>query len=181
MSSVLGAQARAVNPTTGAIVAQFGVVQPSPSGTPARVGPLGFSTTAGFEVQVTDVFVFGPDLDGNHCLSFADKHLVADLIGDSVADPTYVLRADANYDGSITPSDWVAVCSQWVAAQPCCPADYDASGTVDPDDLSDFISDYFASSIRTDLDCSGVSDPDDLSDYVSLHVVSGGTCPCSCP
>ncbi len=177
LSGVLGAQARAVNASTGAVVAQFGVVQPSPSGSPTRVGPVNFSTSAGFELRVTDVFLFGPDVDGNNYLSFADKHLVADLIGYGVADPTYVLRADANYDGSITLSDWVAVCSQWVAAQPCCPADYDASGAVDPDDLADFISDYFAGSIRTDLDCSGVSDPDDLSDYVSLHFSLAGRAP----
>ncbi len=48
-------------------------------------------------------------------------------------------------------------------------ADFNCSGNVDPDDLSDFISAFFSSPLspRADFDGNGVIDPDDLSSYIA--------------
>ncbi len=50
-----------------------------------------------------------------------------------------------------------------------CPADFNADGTVDPDDLSDFIAGFFAvpPDPRCDLNGDGTIDPDDLADYIA--------------
>ena len=50
-----------------------------------------------------------------------------------------------------------------------CAADFDASGSVDPDDLADFITAYFATSPAADADGSGTVDPDDLADFISRY------------
>ncbi|MBL8756809.1 MAG: hypothetical protein JNK35_00080 [Phycisphaerae bacterium] len=52
-----------------------------------------------------------------------------------------------------------------------CPADFDASGTLDPDDLSDFIACYFSSPPcdRADFDAGGTPDPDDLADFIAAY------------
>ncbi|MBL8757213.1 MAG: hypothetical protein JNK35_02145 [Phycisphaerae bacterium] len=59
------------------------------------------------------------------------------------------------------------------AAEPCS-ADFDGSGSVDPDDISDFIGAYFAGSLAANfnLDC-GV-DPDDLSDFIAAYFLGCG-------
>ncbi len=51
-----------------------------------------------------------------------------------------------------------------------CPADFNADGAVDPDDLSDFITCYFSHPPcpQADLNADGAIDPDDLSDYIAL-------------
>ncbi len=51
-----------------------------------------------------------------------------------------------------------------------CPANFNADGAVDPDDLSDFISGYFSlpPDPRTDYNGDGAIDPDDLSDYIGV-------------
>ncbi len=53
----------------------------------------------------------------------------------------------------------------------CCRADFNGDGSQDPDDLSDFISEYFATpaGVRTDLNSDGATDPDDLSDFISEY------------
>ncbi len=50
-----------------------------------------------------------------------------------------------------------------------CPADFNFDGTVDPDDLSDYIAGYFATppNPRCDGNADGTIDPDDLSDYIA--------------
>jgi hypothetical protein len=50
-----------------------------------------------------------------------------------------------------------------------CPADFDLSGTLNPDDLADFISAYFNAftGLAADFDGSGNIDPDDLSDFIA--------------
>jgi hypothetical protein len=50
-----------------------------------------------------------------------------------------------------------------------CPADFDASGSVTPDDLADFLAAYFADRPGPAADFDGNSEvtPDDLSDYVA--------------
>jgi len=50
-----------------------------------------------------------------------------------------------------------------------CASDFDASGSVDPDDLADFISAYFIASPAADADGSGAVDPDDLADFISRY------------
>jgi hypothetical protein len=56
---------------------------------------------------------------------------------------------------------------------PACPADFDQSGTVDTDDLADFIAGFFAAPPlpSTDFDNSGGIDPDDLADYIAAYFV----------
>ncbi len=50
-----------------------------------------------------------------------------------------------------------------------CPIDVNADGTLDPDDLADFIAGYFAipPAAFADYDASGTVDPDDLSDAIA--------------
>jgi len=52
---------------------------------------------------------------------------------------------------------------------PACPADFDGSGVVDPDDLADFIAGFFSSppDPRTDVNADGTIDPDDLADFIA--------------
>jgi hypothetical protein len=52
--------------------------------------------------------------------------------------------------------------------RPPCPADFDGNGTLNPDDLSDFIAAYFSEppDPRADYDGSGMINPDDLADYI---------------
>ena len=52
-----------------------------------------------------------------------------------------------------------------------CDADFDQSGTLDPDDLSDFIACYFEQPPcdRADFDGSGTPDPDDLADFIAAY------------
>jgi hypothetical protein len=51
-----------------------------------------------------------------------------------------------------------------------CPADFDGSGTVDPDDLADFISCYFNPPCAgADFDGSGIVNPDDLADFIAAY------------
>ncbi|MBL8758793.1 MAG: hypothetical protein JNK35_10225 [Phycisphaerae bacterium] len=54
---------------------------------------------------------------------------------------------------------------------PPCPADFDQSGTIDPDDLSDFIACYFSipPCPAADFDASGTTDPDDLADFIAAY------------
>ncbi len=47
-----------------------------------------------------------------------------------------------------------------------CRADVNADGQVDPDDLADFIGDYFGGRESADFNLDGVVDPDDLSDCI---------------
>ncbi len=48
-------------------------------------------------------------------------------------------------------------------------ADFNGDGTIDPDDLADFIAGFFGSppDIRTDFNGDGVIDPDDLADFIA--------------
>jgi hypothetical protein len=52
-----------------------------------------------------------------------------------------------------------------------CPADFDQSGTVNPDDLADFIAAYFTvpPDPRADFDQSGTINPDDLADFIAAY------------
>jgi methionine-rich copper-binding protein CopC len=54
---------------------------------------------------------------------------------------------------------------------PPCLADFDGSGTVDPDDLSDYIACYFAAPpcVGADFSGDGNVDPDDLSDFIAIY------------
>ena len=56
-------------------------------------------------------------------------------------------------------------------AAPTCPADYNGDGTVDPDDLADYIACYFSAPPcdRADFDGSGEADPDDLADFIAQY------------
>jgi hypothetical protein len=51
-----------------------------------------------------------------------------------------------------------------------CPADFDCSGFVNPDDLADYISAFFSDppGAGADFDRSGMVNPDDLADYIAV-------------
>ena len=52
---------------------------------------------------------------------------------------------------------------------PTCPPDFNGDGTLDPDDLADYISAFFSqpAPISADYNGDGLVDPDDLADYIS--------------
>jgi len=54
-----------------------------------------------------------------------------------------------------------------------CAADYDRSGMVDPDDLADFLVDYFTvpPGPRTDYNFNGVTNPDDLAGFINAYFI----------
>jgi hypothetical protein len=56
-----------------------------------------------------------------------------------------------------------------------CPLDFNGDGTVDPDDLSDYISCYFSlpPCAQADFNSDGNTDPDDLSDYIAGYFGAG--------
>ncbi len=66
--------------------------------------------------------------------------------------------------------------AQAAIRSPFCPADFNTDGTVDPDDLSDYIGVYFApgDDYRKDFNRDRATDPDDLADYVAAYF--GGGC-----
>ncbi len=78
----------------------------------------------------------------------------------------------ANYASTASPnvSLGVGVFVVGSPSTPSCPADFNADGAVDPDDLSDFIACYFAHPPcpQADLNADGAIDPDDLSDYIAV-------------
>ena len=51
---------------------------------------------------------------------------------------------------------------------PACPADLNHDGTLDPDDLADYIGAYFSvpPGAGSDFNADGTTDPDDLADYI---------------
>ena len=59
---------------------------------------------------------------------------------------------------------------------PPCPADFNHDGTLDPDDLADFIGCYFDAPpcAAPDFNSDGSSDPDDLSDYIGASFARCG-------
>ena len=52
---------------------------------------------------------------------------------------------------------------------PTCPADFNHDGTLDPDDLADYITAFFTQppSPAADFNADGITDPDDLADYIT--------------
>ena len=60
------------------------------------------------------------------------------------------------------------------ASPPACPADFNADGELDPDDLADFIGGYFSAPPieSTDFNDDGTVDPDDLADYIGAYFAS---------
>jgi hypothetical protein len=50
-----------------------------------------------------------------------------------------------------------------------CPADYNADGSLNPDDLADFITGFFLTprDPRSDFNLDGQIDPDDLADFIT--------------
>ena len=52
-----------------------------------------------------------------------------------------------------------------------CPADFNADGTLDPDDLADYISAFFSQppAQSADFNGDGAVDPDDLADYINAY------------
>jgi len=57
-----------------------------------------------------------------------------------------------------------------------CPADFNADGTLDPDDLADYITAFFASPPGTgsDFNQDGLTDPDDLADFIGAFFAGCG-------
>jgi hypothetical protein len=53
-------------------------------------------------------------------------------------------RADFNHDGTLDPDDLSDFIACYFTFPPCTSGDYNHTGTTDPDDLSDMIADYFA-------------------------------------
>jgi len=54
---------------------------------------------------------------------------------------------------------------------PACPADFNADGSLDPDDLADYIGAYFTQppDQHADFNADGNVDPDDLADYIGAY------------
>jgi len=57
---------------------------------------------------------------------------------------------------------------------PACPADFNADGELDPDDLADFIGGFFSAPpiAAADFNDDGTIDPDDLADYIGAYFAS---------
>jgi hypothetical protein len=72
-----------------------------------------------------------------------------------------------------------AVFARFSVADLVCPADFDNSGTINPDDLADFIACYFTvpPCPTTDFDSSGAINPDDLADFIAAFFNTADGCP----
>jgi hypothetical protein len=99
--------------------------------------------------------------------------LVARPIGDLITPGlnTLSLLVVNNNAGALNPSGLLFSATILVAARPLCPADFDQSGNVNPDDLADFIAVYFTDPqpIEADYDGSGTVNPDDLADFIAAY------------
>ena len=67
--------------------------------------------------------------------------------------------------------DFAIVSLLCVDPAPTCPPDFNGDGTLDPDDLADYISAFFSQppAPGSDFNHDGLSDPDDLADYISAY------------
>ncbi|MGD9690006.1 MAG: GC-type dockerin domain-anchored protein [Phycisphaerales bacterium] len=56
-------------------------------------------------------------------------------------------------------------------AAPACPADFNSDGSLDPDDLGDYINCYFSQPPcpQADFNGDGSTDPDDLGDFINAY------------
>jgi len=75
-----------------------------------------------------------------------------------------------NDNGGSTRTDTVTI-SVSSPPPPSCLADFNGDGTLDPDDLSDYIGCFFSSPPcpQADINGDGNADPDDLSDFIGLY------------
>lgn len=73
--------------------------------------------------------------------------------------------------GAAVPAAPVRISVEQLAAP--CPADLSGDGVLDPDDLADFITLFFANpaGAGSDFNGDGVTDPDDLADYLSSYFI----------
>ncbi len=108
----------------------------------------------------------------------ADSALVAgtttktiNFLGFSSADGGLYRLDSANACGLVSTSD-----VSWLPRPPC-PLDYNDDGSLNPDDLGDYITDYFSFSampespfpLRLDFNFDGSLNPDDIGDYITAY------------
>ncbi len=86
------------------------------------------------------------------------------------SEPFYIVVNQAR------PAAELDLAAAWVSANllgsgPACRADFNGDGTLDPDDLSDYITCYFAipACAAADFSGDGGVDPDDLSDVITAY------------
>jgi hypothetical protein len=111
----------------------------------------------------------GPTGAGTDGGWIADSFEVLPLIAPTAQMRLRFIAEDAG-TGSLVEAavDDVVVTKSSCTNPPTCPADFDASGTVDPDDLADFIAAFFSTppGPGADFDASGTVNPDDLADFI---------------
>jgi len=94
------------------------------------------------------------------------------LSGDT-ASYDVVVSAPACSGGSLVTTSTAAILT---VTGTVCPADFNADGTLDPDDLADYITAFFAIPPGTgsDFNADGVTDPDDLADFITAFFAGCG-------
>jgi len=84
------------------------------------------------------------EIGGGTLPSGDGQPLGAALIGFTVLPPTQLCPADFNADGELNPDDLADFIGAFFAQPPAPGSDFNADGTSDPDDLADFIGAFFS-------------------------------------
>lgn len=115
------------------------------------------------------------DLNGDGLVCGEDAAEFEAALGAAIEDERYSVLLDSVFDGVIDEADArVFYCA--LKLQRCCPADFNADGTVDADDPADFISAYFSDNPRAEMTGDCELDAEDLADYISA--LFGPPCAC---
>lgn len=122
------------------------------------------------------------------CTNYGDVNLdghvtAADLVGlPAFGTAATWSTGDMDGDGLYTSADQAIIAGNTGKPRPCCPADYDGTGSVDADDLFTFLDLWFAQNGSgpgsADADNSGLIDADDLFTFLDLWFAqNGNACP----
>lgn len=123
------------------------------------------STSMSVDVT-TDVFVVGElDINKDGRVDWADRKIITSLYGTTVAQPTYLGRADVTLDGVINASDLQLYAVGWQAV--ACQADFNANGLVSTQDLFDFMAVWFVHDPVADFNANGTVTVQDLLEFLA--------------
>ncbi len=158
----------------------------APSGAPAAATPTAFSYTRrlpttgqAYVIDLPAALTEGP---GSASFFLMTAPTRATILDNSSTAGVRLIAPGAGASGSDslrfvvqTPSGTSSIATVTLLYGPptICPWDFNGDGGLDPDDLSDFITGFFASppAAGTDVNGDGITDPDDLSDFITGYFI----------
>ncbi|MGD9689769.1 MAG: hypothetical protein AB7K52_08970 [Phycisphaerales bacterium] len=88
-----------------------------------------------------------------------------------VSSPTPFDRLEIREVGGTCDDEYFGQIFYSLCAGACCAADFNGDGSIDPDDLGDYINCYFSNPpcLQADFNRDGSVDPDDLGDFINTY------------